>query len=194
MPASSDEQALQQFGYRQELSRTLGFFSSFAFSFSVICITSGLFANYGDGLRAGGPAFIWTWPIVGAGQFLVAMVFAQLARQIPFSGHAYQWTRAWRKELARWAGWMMILQFVTGMAGVAYALASYLVPFFGFANSSRNIVFATVMTLVVAGLINHFGIRLASLVNDFSVIAEILGSVVIGFFLFVIALVRRSIP
>src|SRR5579863_2195111 len=91
---SKDEQILEQFGYRQELSRSLGYFSSFALSFSVICMTSGLFADYGDGLRAGGPAFIWSWLIVGAGQFLVAMVFAQLARQIPLSGYAYQWTRA----------------------------------------------------------------------------------------------------
>jgi len=190
---AADEQALQRFGYQQELNRTLGYFSSFALSFSVICITSGLFANYGDGLRAGGPAFIWTWLIVGAGQFLVAMVFAQLARRIPLSGYAYQWTRELAGEkLALWAGWMMIVQFVTGMAGVAYALASYLVPFLGFANSSRNIVIATVATLLLAALINHFGIRLASVVNDFSVIAEILGTVVIGFLLLGIALVRKT--
>jgi amino acid transporter len=191
----SDEQALERFGYRQELNRTLGYFSSFALSFSVICITSGLFANYGDGLRTGGPAFIWTWLIVGAGQFLVAMVFAQLARQIPLSGYAYQWTRELAgKQLAWWAGWMMIVQFVTGMAGVAYALASYLVPFFGLANTPRNIVVATVATLVLAALINHFGIRLASLVNDSSVIAEILGTVVIGFLLFGIALIHKVHP
>jgi len=191
----SDELALQRFGYRQELNRSLGYFSSFALSFSVICITSGLFANYGDGLRAGGPAFIWTWLIVGAGQFLVAMVFAQLARQIPLSGYAYQWTRKLAGErLALWAGWMMIVQFVTGMAGVAYALASYLVPFLGFPNTNRNIVAATVATLLLAAVINHFGIRLASLVNDFSVIAEILGSVLIGILLLGIALVRKTHP
>jgi len=191
----NDEQALQRFGYRQELNRSLGYFSSFALSFSVICITSGLFANYGDGLRAGGPAFIWTWLIVGAGQFLVAMVFAQLARQIPLSGYAYQWTRELAgQKLAWWAGWMMIVQFVTGMAGVAYALASYLVPFFGLANTNRNIVAATVGTLVLAALINHFGIRLASLVNDFSVIAEILGTVVIGFMLFGVAMLHKVHP
>jgi len=195
LAAGSDERVLEQFGYRQELNRTLGYFSSFALSFSVICITSGLFANYGDGLRAGGPAFVWTWLIVGAGQFLVAMVFAQLARQIPLSGYAYQWTRKLAGDrLALWAGWMMIVQFVTGMAGVAYALASYLVPSFGFANSNRNIVAATVGTLLLAALINHFGIRLASLVNDFSVIAEILGSVLIGILLLGIALVRKIHP
>ena len=198
IPASNDrndEQVLERFGYHQELSRSLGYFSSFALSFSVICMTSGLFADYGDGLRAGGPAFIWSWLIVGAGQFLVAMVFAQLARQIPLSGYAYQWTRALAGDrLAFWAGWIMIIQFITGMAGVAYALASYLVPFFGVSNSNRNVVIATVGTLVVAALINHYGIRLASFVNDMSVIAEILGTVVIAFLLLGIALVRHIHP
>jgi amino acid transporter len=190
-----DEQVLQRFGYRQELRRSLGYFSSFALSFSVICITSGLFADYGDGLRAGGPAFVWSWLIVGAGQFLVAMVFAGLARQIPLSGYAYQWTRSLAGDrLAFWAGWIMIVQFITGMAGVAYALASYLVPSFGFSNSNRNVVIATTATLVVAALINHYGIRLASLVNDVSVIAEILGAVVMGAVLLGIALIRKTHP
>ena len=191
----NDEQTLERFGYRQELSRSLGYFSSFALSFSVICMTSGLFADYGDGLRAGGPAFVWSWLIVGAGQFLVAMVFAQLARHIPLSGYAYQWTRSLAGDrLAFWAGWIMIVQFITGMAGVAYALASYLVPFFGLPNSNRNVVFATIATLVTAALINHYGIKLASLVNDVSVIAEILGSVVIGILLLGIALLRKTHP
>jgi len=191
----SDEQRLQRFGYRQELSRSLGYFSSFALSFSVVCMTSGLFADYGDGLRAGGPVFVWSWLIVGAGQFLVAMVFARLAQQIPLSGYAYQWTRSLAGDrLAFYAGWIMIVQFITGMAGVAYALASYLVPFFGISNSNRNIVMATVATLVVAALINHYGIKLASLVNDVSVIAEILGTVVIGFLLLGIALIRKTHP
>jgi amino acid transporter len=191
----SDEQTLQRFGYPQQLSRSLGYFSSFALSFSVICMTSGLFADYGGGLRAGGPAFVWSWLVVGAGQFLVAMVFARLARQIPLSGYAYQWTRSLAGDrLAFWAGWIMVVQFITGMAGVAYALASYLVPFFGLPNSNRNVVFATVATLVLAALINHYGIKLASLVNDVSVIAEILGSVVIGLLLLGIALVRKTHP
>jgi amino acid transporter len=192
---SNDEQVLERFGYHQELSRSLGYFSSFALSFSVICMTSGLFADYGDGLRAGGPAFIWSWLIVGAGQFLVAMVFAQLARQIPLSGYAYQWTRSLAGDrMAFWAGWIMIVQFITGMAGVAYALASYLVPFFGVPNSNRNVVIATIATLVAAALINHYGIRLASMVNDVSVIAEILGTVIIGFLLLGLALIRKTHP
>jgi hypothetical protein len=53
----NSDQVLEQFGYRQELKRTLGYFSAFALSFSVISVTTGLFANYGLGLQLGGPAF-----------------------------------------------------------------------------------------------------------------------------------------
>jgi amino acid transporter len=191
----SDEQVLERFGYRQELKRSLGYFSAFALSFSVISVTTGLFANYGSGLQIGGPAFIWTWLIVGAGQFLVALVFAQLARQIPLSGYAYQWTRQLAGErLAWWAGWIMIVQFIAGMSGVCYAMANYLVPYLGLAETNLNVVLTTVAILFTISLINHFGIRLASLVNDFSVGAEILGTVSIGLLLLAVALIRKTHP
>jgi amino acid transporter len=191
----SDEQVLERFGYRQELKRSLGYFSAFALSFSVISVTTGLFANYGSGLQIGGPAFIWTWLIVGAGQFLVALVFAQLARQVPLSGYAYQWTRQLAGErLAWWAGWIMIVQFIAGMSGVCYAMANYLVPYLGLAETNRNVVLTTVAILFTISLINHFGIRLASLVNDFSVVAEILGTVSIGLLLLAVALIRKTHP
>jgi len=194
-PAASDEQVLERFGYRQELKRSLGYFSAFALSFSVISVTTGLFANYGSGLQLGGPAFIWTWLIVGAGQFLVALVFAQLARQIPLSGYAYQWTRRLAGEkLAWWAGWIMIVQFIAGMSGVCYAMANYLVPYIGLTNTSENVVAVTVGILIAISLINHFGIRLASLVNDFSVVGEILGTVSIGLLLLAVALIRKTHP
>jgi amino acid transporter len=167
-PVVSDEQVLERFGYRQELKRSLGYFSAFALSFSVISVTTGLFANYGSGLQIGGPAFIWTWLIVGAGQLLVALVFAQLARQIPLSGYAYQWTRQLAGDrLAWWAGWIMIVQFIAGMSGVCYAMANYLIPYLGLADKNRNVVAVTVAILIAISLINHFGIRLSSLVNDF---------------------------
>lgn len=191
----TDERALERFGYRQELKRTMGYFSSFALSFSVISVTTGLFANYGDGLRIAGPAFVWTWLIVGAGQFLVALVFARLAAEIPLSGYAYHWTRLLAgPKLAWWAGWMMIIQFLTGMPGVCYALANYLLPYLRIEPSNRHVVLVTVGILLAIAVINHFGIRLASLVNDASVATEILGTILVGLLLLVVALWRRTHP
>ena len=69
---------LAKFGYKQELDRSLGLSSSFAAGFSYISIMTGVFELCFFGFFSGGPAFIWTWPAVFAGQFLVALCFAKL--------------------------------------------------------------------------------------------------------------------
>lgn len=85
-----DAQDLVGFGYAQQLRRTLGGFSSFAVAFSLISVFTGVFANFGHGLRQVGGAVVWSWLIVLAGQSLVAWVMADLARRIPLSGYGYQ--------------------------------------------------------------------------------------------------------
>src|SRR5262249_6865824 len=52
---------LGRFGYVQQLKRSMGGFSSFAISFSLISITTGIFADFGHGLQQFGPALIWSW-------------------------------------------------------------------------------------------------------------------------------------
>ncbi|HWM99249.1 MAG TPA: amino acid permease [Streptosporangiaceae bacterium] len=94
---SSDTDELAKFGYKQELDRSLGLFSSFAAGFSYISIMTGVFELFFFGFGSGGPAFIWTWPAVFAGQFLVALCFAELAGQYPLAGSVYQWA----KQIAR---------------------------------------------------------------------------------------------
>ncbi len=193
--SGTDESLLERFGYRQELKRTLGYFSCFALSFSVISVSTGLFANYGDGLRMAGPAFIWTWPVVGAGQFLVALVFARLARQIPLSGYSYQWARELAgPRLGWWAGWMMVLQYLFGLPAVCYVLANYSVPYLGIPATNGNIQMLTIGILVLIALINHFGVTWASGVNNISVVTEIMGTIVAGLLLLGVALVHRTHP
>ena len=54
--ANSDAQQLAQFGYKQELHRTLGSFSSFAAGFSYISILTGMFQTAALGFFFAGPA------------------------------------------------------------------------------------------------------------------------------------------
>ena len=61
---STDVGELASFGYKQELDRSLGSFSSFAAGFSYISILTGVFQLFGFGFLCGGPAFWWSWPIV----------------------------------------------------------------------------------------------------------------------------------
>ncbi len=63
---------LAEFGYEQQLHRSLGKFASFAAGFSFVSILTTIFQLFGLGFGFAGPAFFWTWPVVFAGQFLVA--------------------------------------------------------------------------------------------------------------------------
>ena len=53
--SSREHDAVEAFGYRQDLRRTLRFFALFGVSFSVISITTGIFLNFGVGIDNWGP-------------------------------------------------------------------------------------------------------------------------------------------
>ena len=61
---ASDSSELAGFGYKQELDRSLGSFSSFAAGFSSISILTGVTALFGFGYLNAGPGVWWTWPVV----------------------------------------------------------------------------------------------------------------------------------
>ena len=82
----TDVNDLARFGYKQELHRSLGSFSSFAASFSYLSILTGVFELFAFGFGFGGPAFFWTWPLVFVGQFAVALCFAEMSGQFPLAG------------------------------------------------------------------------------------------------------------
>src|ERR1700704_5174318 len=92
-PSHTDAQDLAQFGYKQELNRSLGSFSSFAAGFSYISILTGMFQTAALGFFFAGRAFIWAWPIVFFGQMAVALQFAELSAHYPLAGSVYQWSK-----------------------------------------------------------------------------------------------------
>jgi len=178
-----------------EPRRGLGLFSSFALSFSIISVTTGLFANYGSGLQLAGPMFVWTWLIVGVGQALVAGVMAYLSRSIPLSGYAYQWTRRLAgNSLGWWAGWLMLVQFLSGLPAVCLALTTTISGYLGFNLSSSQLALATVAMMMSIAIVNQLGVSLAARVNDLSVIAEVVGTVAVGAALFTLALTHHVHP
>src|SRR5438093_12569380 len=89
---TSDEDDLARFGYKQELRRTLGVFSSFAVAFSYISPSTGIFALFFLGLTTVGGVFIWGWPILAIPQLLVALGFAELASHYLVAGPVFQGT------------------------------------------------------------------------------------------------------
>jgi amino acid transporter len=109
--AARDTADLAKFGYKQELKRALGTFSSFAVAFSYISPSTGIFTLFGLGLSFVGPFFFWSWPIVFLGQLFIALNFAELSSHFPVAGSVYQWTKYLSGRQYAWlSGWIYRFQ------------------------------------------------------------------------------------
>src|ERR1700758_4764109 len=116
----SDTSELAGFGYKQELDRSLGSFSSFAAGFSYISILTGVFELFGFGFLNGGPAVWWSWLVVLGGQMCVALCFAEMAGQFPLAGSVYQWSKRIGSDITSWmTGWILIIGSIVTVAAVA---------------------------------------------------------------------------
>ena len=121
-PRSADDADLNEFGYKQELDRTLGAFATFAAGISYISILTGTFQLFFFGFAFGGPAYWWSWPLVFCGQLMVALCFAELAGQYPLAGSVYQWSKQLGTAFVSWtAGWLLLVGSIVTVAAVAVA-------------------------------------------------------------------------
>src|SRR5579859_418466 len=90
-PPANAEADLAQFGYRQQLHRSIGSYTSFALAFSMISVTTTVFTLFAQPFQAIGGVAIWLWLPVGAGVLLITLVYGHLAARLPVTGYAYQW-------------------------------------------------------------------------------------------------------
>jgi urea carboxylase system permease len=186
---AGDEADLARFGYKQELHRSLGVFSSFAVAFSYISPSTGIFTLFALGLGTIGGVFIWSWPIVAFGQFMIALGFAELASHYPVAGSVFQWTKYLAGKTYSWfAGWIYLFAGILTVTAVCVTLPLALIPAFNnmgwdLANSLHNQRIFAIVTLVSITIMNIFGVRLVSIVNNTGVLFEILGMVVFAFVL-----------
>lgn len=187
--ALQDSQELGKLGYAQELFRTMGGFSNFAISFSIISILTGAVTLYGHGLTMGGPAeMAFGWPLVTLFTLAVAMSMAELASTLPTAGAMYHWSsKLGGKGWGWFTAWFNIVGNITVLAGIDYGCAQFLTPLLGFDATTTNLLLVYAAILTSHALINHFGIRLVALLNDFSVTVHIIGVIAIVAALFIFA-------
>jgi len=196
-PASSgqerDSADLARFGYSQELKRSLGLGSSFAVAFSYISPSTGIFTLFALGLTTIGGVFIWTWPVVAIGQFIVALNFAEVSSHYPVAGSVFQWTKYMASRPYSWfTGWIYLFAGIITVTSVVATLPLALIPALNglgwhslnAASLNTNLVIALI-TLVVVTVLNIYGVKLVSIINNTGVVFEILG-------MFVFALVLMA--
>ena len=179
-----DREDLHKLGYAQELYRSMGGFSNFAISFSIISILTGAVILYDYGLAwAGTAAVLIGWPLVTIFVVFIAASMGEIASAYPTAGGLYYWaSRMKNKNWGWWTAWLNLIGQFAIVAGINYAAA-------GFLNATivdriLNTTFNTVEVipgvlngqLVTMGILmliqlvmNIAGINLVSLLNQVSV-------------------------
>jgi urea carboxylase system permease len=188
--SATHDDELAEFGYKQELDRTIGKFASFAAGVSYISILTGTFQLFFFGFATGGPAYWWSWPMVFVGQLMVALTFAEMAANIPVAGSVYNWAKRLGSATVAWlAGWTMLTASVVTLSAVAIA-NQYALPqiwsalqFVGDGTGkydfSINAVILGSALIIFTTAINAYGVKLMSRINSTGVFIELIAAVVL---------------
>jgi urea carboxylase system permease len=188
--SSSHSDEMAEFGYKQELDRTLGRFATFAAGISYISILTGTFQLFYFGFAFGGPAYWWSWPLVFVGQLMVALCFAELAARYPVAGSIYNWSKRLTSPHVAWlAGWMMLTASIVTIAAVALAYQitlpqiSSFFQFYGdgtgkYDYAANAVILGTVL-IVFTTVINAIGVKLMSRINSTGVFIELVAAVLL---------------
>jgi amino acid transporter len=189
---AADVKDLHGLGYAQELYRTMGGFSNFAISFSIISILTGAVILYDYGLAwAGTAAVLLGWPLVTAFVLLIAASMAELASAYPTAGGLYYWASKMKnKNWGWWTAWLNLIGQFAIVAGINWAAANFLnatiitpiLAQIGIAYDNTTVLLGAGDTAILTGalvtmgllmlvelVLNIAGINLVALLNQVSV-------------------------
>lgn len=186
----ASDDGMAEFGYTQSLERSIGKFASFAAGVSYISILTGTFQLFYFGFAFGGPAYWWSWPMVFAGQIMVALCFAELAARYPIAGSIYNWSKRLGRPTTAWlAGWMMFTASVVTVSAVvlAYQLTLPLIwdgfqiygDGTGDSDFAINAVILGTVLIVFTTAVNAYGVKLMARINSTGVFIELVAAVLL---------------
>ncbi|MFO1131513.1 MAG: amino acid permease [Hyphomicrobiales bacterium] len=185
---TEDEKVLHNMGYAQELARRMSGFSNFAISFSIICILAGGITAFPVAFSAGGGFSVAIgWLVGGFFALIVAASVGQIASAYPTAGGLYHWSsilggRGWG-WLCAWINLVGLIFVVASVNFGVYLLLKDLVitGVFGVDTSAWGALQAGIFVTIFAvtqALFNHFGIKVTTMLTDFS-----------GYLIFVVAVI-----
>ena len=184
------DDGMAEFGYSQSLDRSIGKFASFAAGVSYISILTGTFQLFYFGFGTGGAAYWWSWPLVFAGQFMVALSFAELAGRYPVAGSVYNWSKRLAGPATSWlAGWMMLTASIVTITAVVLAYQLVLPQIWsGFqiigdaaepGDAAANVAILGGLLILFTTVVNAIGVKLMARINSTGVFIELVAAVLI---------------
>ncbi|MDQ0029921.1 APC family permease [Arthrobacter bambusae] len=185
-----DAQHLARLGYtyETEFKREMSFWGNVSLGFTYLSPVVGVYTLFASSLGLGGPPMIWSFLIVGVGQFFVALVFGEIVSNYPVAGGIYPWARRlWGAKWGWMTGWVYLIALLTTIAGVAYGAGTFLDALIGIDPSTTSTIVCAIVLILAATGINLGGTKLLNKVAMLGLLAELGGALVVGLWLLVVA-------
>ena len=180
-PADDESARLEALGYTSEFRREMSMWANFSLGFTYLSPVVATYTLFGIAIVAGGPPMIWWLIIVGAGQFLVALVFGEVVSQYPVAGGVYPWARRlWGRRWAWMTGWVYILALLVTIASVVYGAGPYLAALLGFTAGTGSTIICALIMLAVALALNMLGTRVLAYAAVIGFTGELVGALAVG--------------
>lgn len=167
---ASGASGIEQFGYTQELKRTLKFTDLVVYGL-IFMVPIAPFAIFGGVFQASGGMAPLVYAIALVAMLLSANSYAQMAQAFPMSGSVYTYAaRGIATPVGFVGGWMILLDYILipALLYLAAALAmSGIIP--GIPLWAWLVAFVALNTVI-----NYLGIKLTALVNKYMLALELL--------------------
>ena len=160
---------VEEFGYRQELKRSLSFTDLLVYGL-IFMVPIAPFGIFGSVFQASGGMVVLAYLIGALGMAFTAASYAQMSRAFPVAGSVYTYAgRGIAQPVGFLAGWMVLLDYVL-VPGLLYLIS-------GVAMNSilpGVPVWAWVAVFVVLNtVVNYFGIETTARINKLMLVAEL---------------------
>lgn len=189
-PIDEDAEQLARLGYTYEkqFKREMSFWGNVSLGFTYLSPVVGVYTLFASSLGLGGPPMIWSFLIVGVGQFFVALVFGEIVSNYPVAGGIYPWARRlWGAKWGWMTGWVYLIALLTTIAGVAYGAGTFLDALVGLESTTGSTIVCAIVLILAATAINLGGTKLLNKVAMLGLFAELGGALVVGIWLLVAA-------
>lgn len=166
----SDASGIEQFGYKQELKRTLKFSDLIVYGM-IFMVPIAPFAIFGGVFQASGGMIALAYIIAMVGMMFSANSYSQMAQAFPMSGSVYTYAaRGIAKPVGFIAGWMILLDYIL-IPALLYLAAGMAM------NGIIPSIPVWVWLVAFIGLntvINYLGISLTAKVNKIMLVGELI--------------------
>jgi amino acid transporter len=169
-PEAPDTAGLEQFGYRQELSRSLTFTDLLIYGL-IFMVPIAPFGIFGSVYNGSGGMVALAYVVGMVAMLFTALSYAQMVRAFPMAGSVYSYAgRGIAPPVGFLAGWVILLDYVL-VPGLLYLVASVamhsLVP-------ALPVWLWLVAFVVLNTVVNYLGIQMTARVNRFMLIGELI--------------------